>query len=255
MLDTLFLLDITVLLSKEKGWCLELSLAALAADLDQFFASERFAQDQNGIYRPSQRPVGRIGLTLEPWSGIGAWVREERLDALFLHRPWRLDEHALPPDIGILAYHLAFDLTLTLGMNPLLANALHMTSLVPFAFKDSLALGMLGNISPTPLAAFVALLTETFSAPPQITASYTAIVNRVAIVGAMNDALIREAAAQNVQLYITGQFRQPARRAVDETRMTVVMIGHTTSELWGLRTLTDLLRQRGLTALLAPTVL
>jgi hypothetical protein len=54
---------------------LELSLVVLAADLDQFFASARFPQDQNGIYRPSQRPVGRIGLALEPWSGIGVGAR------------------------------------------------------------------------------------------------------------------------------------------------------------------------------------
>ncbi|HEV2654534.1 MAG TPA: hypothetical protein VGT82_06225, partial [Ktedonobacteraceae bacterium] len=119
---------------------MQLSLATIAADLDQFFVSARFPQDRNGIYRPSQRPVSRIGLALEPWSGIGAWVRAERLDALFLHRPWRLDEHELPPDIGILAYHRAFDLTLTLGLNPLLADALHMTSVVPFAFKESLPL-------------------------------------------------------------------------------------------------------------------
>ncbi len=231
---------------------MQLSLATLAADLDQFFASARFPQDQNGIYRPSQRPVSRIGLALEPWSGIGAWVRAERLDALFLHRPWHLDERELPPDIGILAYHLAFDLTLTLGLNPLLADALHMTSVVPFAFKDSLALGMLGNIPSTPLATFVALLADTFAVPPELPATYTETVNRLAVVGAMNDALIREAAAQNVQLYITGQFRQPARRAVSETRMTVAIIGHTPSELWGLRALANLLRQRGLTALIAP---
>jgi putative NIF3 family GTP cyclohydrolase 1 type 2 len=232
---------------------LQLSLATLAADLDQFLASARFPQDQNGIYRPSQRPVSRIGLALEPWSGIGAWVRAERLDALFLHRPWHLDERELSPDIGILAYHLAFDLTL--GLNPLLADTLHMTSVVPFAFKDSLALGMLGNILSTPLDTFVALLADTFAVPPELPAIYTATVNRLAIVGAMNDAFIREAAAQDVQLYITGQFRQSARRAVHETRMTVAIIGHTPSELWGLCALATLLRQHGLTALIAPAVL
>ena len=199
--------------------------------------------------------MGRIGLALESWSGIGAWVRAECLDALFLHRPWHLDERELPPDFGILTYHRAFDLTLTLGLNPLLADTLHMTSVVPFAFKDSLVLGMLGNILSTPLDTFIALLAETFAVPPEIPAIYTETVNRLAVVGAMNDALIREAAAQDVQLYITGQFRQSARRAVSETRMTVAIIGHTPSELWGLRALATLLRQRGLTALIAPACL
>ena len=64
------LLDITILIMTRMERRLQLSLATIAADLDQFFASARFHQDQNGIYRPSQRPVGRIGLALEPWSGI-----------------------------------------------------------------------------------------------------------------------------------------------------------------------------------------
>ncbi|HEX4205616.1 MAG TPA: hypothetical protein VHZ51_15760 [Ktedonobacteraceae bacterium] len=63
---------------------------------------------------------------------------------MFLHRPWRLDLHRLPTDICILAYHLAFDLNLTLGCNRPLAEALPMTDLHPFAYRDGMPLGMLG---------------------------------------------------------------------------------------------------------------
>ncbi len=172
------------------------------------------------------------------------WVQHNHLDALFLHRPWHLDVQTLPNDVGILAYHLAFDLNLTFGFNRRLADVLQMTHLAPFAFKDDLPLGMLGTISATPVNTFIEYLAETFGARPIIEKSYSETVSRIAIAGAMTDSLIRNAAEQGVGLYITGQFRQPARAAVNETGMVVAVIGHTVGELWGIRTLASLLRER-----------
>ncbi|HEX4205615.1 MAG TPA: hypothetical protein VHZ51_15755 [Ktedonobacteraceae bacterium] len=60
----------------------------------------------------------------------------------------------------------------------------------------------------------------------------------------MTDDLIRSAAAQGVQLYVAGQFRQPARAAVAETGMTVAVIEHEAGECWGLHTLAAVLRVR-----------
>ena len=221
-----------------------LTLTFLATYLDNYLGSAHFLHDQHGVYRPSQRPIKRIGLALEPWSEIGLWVREERLDALFLHRPYRLDISLLPVDVGVLSYHLAFDFNLTFGFNLRLANVLQLTNLVPFAIKDNIPLGMLGDIAPTTLDSFLQCLEEVFGAPPEVNAKYAEPVQRIAISGAMTDTLIRDAAAQNVQLYITGQFRQPARIAVQETRLTVATIGHASGEYWGLQSLASLLHER-----------
>ena len=223
---------------------MSVSLLALAGYLDSYLGTSNIPDDQHGIYRPSDRNVKRIGLALEPWAGIDTWVRQKNLDALFLHRPWRLDVQTLPDDIGILAYHLAFDLTLTLGLNSRLANVLQMTHLVPCAYKENLPLGMLGDIPITSTHDFLETLTELFGTPPLVEKNTRETVSRIAIVGAMTDSTIREAAEQGTHLYITGQFRQPARVAVNETGMTVAIIGHKTSELWGLRTLASLLRER-----------
>ena len=69
-------------------------------------------------------------------------------------------------------------------------------------------------------------------------------VKRVAVVGAMTDALVREAASRGADLYVTGQFRQPARNAVIETGINVIVVGHRRSELWGLRALAGVVRER-----------
>ena len=223
---------------------MNISLQALAIYLDSYLGTINIPGDQYGVYRPSERNIKRIGLALEPWAGIETWVRQKNLDALFLHRPWHLDMQTLPNDVGILAYHLAFDLTLTLGLNPRLANVLQMTHLVPIAYKERLPLGMLGDIPVTSTHDFLETLTELFGTPPVVENNTRETTSRIAIVGAMTDSTIREAAEQGAHLYITGQFRQPARAAVHETGMTVAVIGHKTSEQWGLRTLASLLHER-----------
>ena len=223
---------------------MSLSLQALAAYLDSYLGTVHIPDDTHGVYRPSERRVKRIGLALEPWTGIETWVRQKNLDALFLHRPWRLDMQTLPDDVGILAYHLAFDLTLTLGLNPRLANVLQMTHVVPLAYKDDLPLGMLGDIPATSIPDVLEMLTELFGIAPIVEQNTHETIQRIAVVGAMTDNTIREAAMPGAHLYITGQFRQPARVAVAETGMTVAIIGHRTCELWGLRTLASLLRER-----------
>ena len=220
------------------------TLTDITTYLDAQLDSSRFPDDQNGIYRPSSRPVQRIGLTIEPRTNIGEWVRHQHLDALFLHRPWRLDLTTLSDDTGILAYHLAFDLTLTSGYNPRLADALLMHHPTPFAYKDTIPYGMFGDIAPTSLSDIVTTLDDIFGKAPIIETHYTETVQRLAIVGAMTDKTIREAAAHNADLYITGQFRQPARLAVQETAMNVVIIGHEAGEQWGIRALAGLLRER-----------
>ena len=65
---------------------------------------------------------------------------------------------------------------------------------------------------------------------------------RIAVVGAMTDALVREAAEKGAHLYLTGAYRKPGQQAVDETGIAVIAVGHRRSEEWGLRMLADLLQ-------------
>lgn len=219
-----------------------LTLSTISAYLDGYLGSSRFPDDQNGIYRPSSRPVKRIGLAIEPWANIREWVQQQQLDALFLHRPWRLD---LPPDdVGVLAYHLAFDLTLTFSYNPRLAAALLMQHPTPFACKERIPYGMYGDIAPTSLHEVATTLGNIFGKAPTIETRSTETIQRIAIVGAMTDKFVREAAMHNVDLYITGQFRQPARVAVQETNMNVAIIGHDVGERWGIHALSKLLQEQ-----------
>lgn len=216
----------------------------IAQFLAYFFAVHRFGNDQNGVYLPSTRPIARFGLALEPWAELAEWASAEQLDALFLHRPWQLQLGQLASDVGVVAYHLAFDERLTLGFNPRLAAVLGMSTLEILGEKEGRAIGMLGNIPTQSFASYCCCIEEVFAGHEEVRASVCCEVSRVAVVGAMTDALVREAVSRGADVYTTGQLRQPAQAAVLETGIGVVGVGHRRCEEWGLRALAGVLSER-----------
>lgn len=228
-----------------------LYLNDLAQFLDRFFAIERYSpSERGGVYVPSTRPISKIGLALEPWENIPQWVEQQKLDALFLHRPWQLQAESLP-DIGILSYHLAFDECMTLGFNPRLADVLSMSALEVLGEKQGRAIGAIGNIPQQSLTEYLDCITEIFGGLEEVYLGRTVEVSRVAVVGGMNDELVREAATRGAQLYVTGQMRQPAADALTKTGIGAIAVGHRRCEQWGLKSLAGLLRDRwsGLTVI------
>lgn len=228
-------------------------LEALAKFLDGYFDVEAFPGDANGIYRPSSRPVRRIGLALEPWNELADWAERAKLDALFLHRPWKLELARLdacaasnsdPEPLGILAYHLAFDEKLTIGYNARLGDALGMTELETCGEKEGRPIGMLGRIAEQSSTAFQEQVKAIFGGLESVQSGKSATVTTVATVGAMTEKLVREAADHGAEAYVTGQFRVAAQQAVADTGMMVIEVGHRRSEVWGLRALGGVLQER-----------
>ncbi|GAB3261345.1 hypothetical protein GCM10027347_26320 [Larkinella harenae] len=106
-----------------------MQVTELVQFLAAFFNVAAYAPDeQGGVFYPSDSDrdptVARIGLALEPWPGVEDWLVENRIDTLWLHRPWKLDLTVLPPKVVVVAHHIPFDEHLTIGYNRLLANAL-----------------------------------------------------------------------------------------------------------------------------------
>lgn len=214
--------------------------------LDEYFAAHLYAGDQAGIYRASPRPVRRVGLALEASPEVARQAASERLDWLFLHRPWKIEDIDITAEMGVIAYHLAFDECLTLGFNPRLADALNMTGIAVLGTKAGRPLGMIGDVRAQSFSEFCETLRGMFGGEDAAheMANGEACVTRVAIVGAMTDALVREAHERGAHVYVTGQLRHPAKAAIAETGLGVVSVGHKRSEEWGLRALAGVLRER-----------
>ncbi len=231
----------------------------LLNDVAHFLASEftidRYPQpEQGGVYHPSERPIQRLGLALEPFPDVATWVTDNQLDALWIHRPWQLDLTQLPPTLGVAYNHLPFDEHVTMGYNPRLATQLHATgTLEPLGFKQATRetgeplpqrpIGMLFDTAMQNVGEWVRHTQTLFGGYDRIEPGRQRFIERVAVVGAMNDALVREAADRGGTLYLTGQYRPSAQKAVDETGIAVIALGHRRSEEWGLRALADILRQ------------
>lgn len=229
------------------------TLDALATYLHDALGADAYPSDERGgvfrapadVRRASGRPLARLGLALEPWPGLRAWADDARLDAVFLHRPWRLAAGALGPAVGILYSHLPFDEHLTTGDNAPLAAALGFRTREVFGTKQGRPLGMVGEVEAGAAADVLARVDGVFGGmDASVLSEPGRLISCVAVVGAMTDALVREAASRNVGLYVTGQLRHPARDAVAETGIAVAAVGHTRSEQWGLGALARLVHAR-----------
>jgi len=235
------------------------AFAELVGFLGGVLQGERFAggDDPAGNWRAGERPVATVGLALAPWPGIGGWLAAAAVDALVLHRPWRLAELAGSEverlGVGVLAYHLAFDERLTIGANPWLAAALGLSRPEMLGRKEGRPLGMIGDVAEQAASSLVDTIEREFGGLEAVLPGPAAI-ERVAVVGAMTAALVEEAARRGAGLYLTGQVRQPALTAVAATRIGVVAVGHDRAEAWGLRALAGLLGERwpGLRIVIAP---
>jgi putative NIF3 family GTP cyclohydrolase 1 type 2 len=222
-----------------------ISLKLIADFLNQVFGVERFpASERGGIYLASSRYIKRLGLALEPEKQFQEWVISKGLDALFLHRPWKLEIEKIPDEIGVISYHLPFDEYLTMGFNIPLAQELNISNLEILGEKDNRPIGMLGEISSTSFANLGDRLSQIFGGYEKIIQPINPEITRIAVVGAMTDSLVRQAVARSADVYITGQLRQPATEALEETKIGAIAVGHYRSEVWGLRALAGILQER-----------
>jgi putative NIF3 family GTP cyclohydrolase 1 type 2 len=219
-----------------------LSLSEMAGFLNAYLQVGLFPNDLNGIYRSSARWINRIGLALEPFPELEQWIDDYSLDAVLLHRPWKLQ---MTPAlhracIGFLAYHLPFDERLTIGYNVLLAQKLGMTDLKVLGEKEGRPLGMIGNIVSTDFYTLRNWLQQEFRGEEKSFPGAQYSVRRVAIVGALNSNLIQQAIDQQADTYITGQWRPD----VSTAGLAFFATGHQRCEMWGLRALSEVLQQQ-----------
>ena len=189
--------------------------------------------DPAGVWIASPRPVRRLGLRLEAGRPPYDWA--DGLDALLIHRPFGLWPALLPAGLGVIAVHRALDDRFSVGHAPALAAALDLAPDPEPLVRDGRPVGLVGRCARQPLADVVGRVETELGGVDGVLGGEPETVEAVALVGAMTDALVREAAARGVGLYVTGQLRQPARAAVEATGLRVLAVGQDRAEAWGLR--------------------
>ena len=196
--------------------------------------------DPAGVWIASDRPVRRLGLRLEAGRAPFDWA--EGLDAVLVHRPFGLWPARLSKGLGVVAVHRALDDRASVGHAPALAEALGLRPDPEPLTRGGKTVGLVGHLEPEPLAAAVGRVEAELGGSEDALGDGPETAGAVALVGAMTDELVREAAARGVGLYVTGQLRKPARAAVADTGVRVLAVGQDRAEAWGLRWLGRLVR-------------
>ena len=214
--------------------------------LDEYLEADGYPEEKaNGtFYLPTdyeEKSIHSIALALEPPQTLAHWIKDRRLDAVLLHRPWNLDTEVSVP---VIAYHLAFDEHLTCGYNLRLATLLGLENVEVLGHKEGRPLGMIGTLPDADMAQLLRAFASIFGGLESKKIQTDTKPERICVMGAMNKTLVREAHEQGATLYLTGQYRDHAEEAVLETGMNVVATGHQRSERYGLRALAGLLRER-----------
>lgn len=187
------------------------------------------------LRRDGPAEVRRLALALEP-ADLPPMLEA---DALFLHRSRRIGDGW--PGLGVLSVHDGFDQQLTTGPNRRLAGKLGWQEVREVVWE-----GRVVGLSATPpqqrwpdlRAALLAELGgEDTSWPPPAPGPL-----RLALMNAMNPALVGHVADLGGRVYLTGQLRPSAVGAARERGLGVIALGHRRSELWGLHQLARELR-------------
>ena len=212
------------------------TLADLATTLAPYVDAERYTRegDPAGVWIASDRPVHCLGLRLDAGRAPYGWLRGD-VDALLVHRPFGLWPARLPAGLGVLAVHRALDDRFATGHNPALAAALGLALDAEPLRRGGAVVGMVGTLEDAAADAEARVVAAFGGAEATAGEPLDEATARVAVVGAMTEALVRDAAARGAGLYVTGQMRPPAMEAVGQTGMRVVAVGQRRSERWGLR--------------------
>ena len=212
------------------------TLADLATTLASPLDADRYERegDPAGVWIASARPVRRLGLRLDAGRAPYGWL-QEGIDALLVHRPFGLWPARLPAGLGVLAVHRALDERFATGLNPDLAREIGLALDAEPLVRGGTEIGMVGDIDGD-AAAVEARLDAAFGGHEATLGTLPdGPVGRLAVVGAMTEALVLDAAARGAAVYVTGELRAPAAEAVRRTGMRVVAVGQGRSERWGLR--------------------
>ena len=177
-------------------------------------------------------------------------------DAILVHHGYFWRNEALPitgikkrriqfllqHDINLFAYHFPLDMHPELGNNVMLAKQLGLKVTGWAGEKNMLALAELNP--PQTLKALVALIETKLKRTPQVIGDLTRQMKTVALCTGAAQGYIEQAAAANVDVYISGEISEQTVHVARESGMSYISAGHHATERYGILELGKHLAQK-----------
>ena len=210
----------------------------------------------NGLQVEGKREIHKIVTGVTASYALLEAALEANADAVLVHHGYFWRGEALPitgikkrriqfllqHDINLFAYHLPLDMHPELGNNVMLAKQLGLNVTGWAGEKNMLLLAELSL--PQPLKQLVNLIETRLKRVPQVIGDLNKSIQKIALCTGAAQGYIEQAAAANVDVYISGEISEQTVHMARESGMSYISAGHHATERYGIQALGEHLAQK-----------
>ena len=210
----------------------------------------------NGLQVEGKREINKIVTGVTASYALLEAALEANADAVLVHHGYFWRGEALPitgikkrriqfllqHDINLFAYHLPLDMHPELGNNVMLAKQLGLNVTGWAGEKNMLLLAELSL--PQPLKQLVNLIETRLKRVPQVIGDLNKSIQKIALCTGAAQGYIEQAAAANVDVYISGEISEQTVHMARESGMSYISAGHHATERYGIQALGEHLAQK-----------
>jgi len=222
--------------------------------LNTLLQPERFSDYcPNGLQVEGKTEINKIVTGVTASMNLLKAAQKSNADAIFVHHGyfWRGEslpitgikkqriQYLLQNDLNLFAYHLPLDMHPELGNNVMLAKQL---GLSVQSWADMLVLVDLKK--PQTLQSFVELVNEKLNRKAVVIGDLTKPIKRIALCTGAAQGYIEQAAAAEVDVYLSGEISEQTVHVARETNVSYISAGHHATERYGIQALGNHLAQK-----------
>lgn len=225
-----------------------ITLQAFFEYLAKLLPSEKIADScPNGLQVEGKPSIKKAATAVSANLATIEAAVEMGVDALVVHHGlfWQRDSYViegikreklkllLDHGISLFAYHLPLDLHQDIGNNWLAAKELGWKDLQPFGYMNGVAIGVKGNVPRISRQEFQATLERYYDHPAVCALGGKEQVSSAALISGGAYRSLIDAAKEDVDCFITGNFDEPAWSQAFEEKINFFALGHSATERIG----------------------
>lgn len=150
----------------------------------------------------------------------------------------------LKNEVSLLAYHLPLDAHQNFGNNWKAAMDLEWEELAAFGVFDGVAIGVSGTFDPIPVKEFQKKIEEYYQHPAHVALGGKDLVSSAALISGGAYRCLADAAKENIDCFISGNFDEPAWHMAHEESINFFAQGHFATERIGPKALGEHLSRK-----------
>ena len=209
----------------------------------------------NGLQLENEKTIAKIGFAVDACKETFQKTSEKKCQMLIVHHGliWNELKHIkgntyqnikylINNNLALYAAHLPLDMHNKYGNNIQLAKILRLNEIRAFGYHHGKAIGVIGNVN-TNLDKIKQILTT--NKMQTLTLNFgPEKIKKIAIVSGGASEDIYQAIAAGADLFLTGEPMHHLHHVAKENKINVIFAGHYETEVWGVKALMPLLKEK-----------